>query len=218
AGRPLGVRRHTRDDGGPGRRCGRVPSPADGRPPPARDRPPAPRAAVRPAGRDRLAAQPGAARGRRARRARRRRPPRRLDPAGRPNGLGCRSAGERCAVGCRQCRRGRHAPRHPDPRGTDAAGTDRSDAGPPACHGAARARDAAKGPMPLSLMTPIPTPQGDLSVLSVLVWQADALLLAVLAGAVLAGLLMLLGPVAMLLGAGALLGAMAAMTRARLRA
>lgn len=83
---------------------------------------------------------------------------------------------------------------------------------------AARARDAAKGPMPLSLMTPIPTPQGDLSVLSVLVWQADALLLAVLAGAVLAGLLMLLGPVAMLLGAGALLGAMAAMTRARLRA
>src|SRR5699024_11107529 len=83
---------------------------------------------------------------------------------------------------------------------------------------AARARAAAKGPMPLSLVTPIPTPQGDLSVLSVLVWQADALLLAVLAGAVLAGLLMLLGPVAMLLGAGALLGAMAAMTRARLRA
>lgn len=83
---------------------------------------------------------------------------------------------------------------------------------------AARARDAAKGPMPLSLMTPIPTPQGDLSVLSVLVWQADALLLAVLAGAVLSGLLMGLGPVAMLLGAGVLLGAMAAMTRARLRA
>src|SRR5699024_12821792 len=50
---------------------------------------------------------------------------------------------------------------------------------------AARARDAAKGPMPLSLMTPIPTPQGDLSVLSVLVWQADALLLAMLAGAAL---------------------------------
>src|SRR5699024_8262346 len=49
---------------------------------------------------------------------------------------------------------------------------------------AARARDAAKGPMPLSLMPPIPTPQGALSVLSVLVWQADALLLAVLAGAV----------------------------------
>src|SRR5699024_5684648 len=73
-------------------------------------------------------------------------------------------------------------------------------------------------PMPLSLMTPIPTPQGDLSVLSVLVWQADALLLAVLAGAVLAGLLLLLGPVAMLPGAGGLLGGMAGMTRARLRA
>ena len=83
---------------------------------------------------------------------------------------------------------------------------------------AARAWDAAKGPMPLSLMTPIPTPQGDLSVLSVLVWQADSLLLAVLAGALLAGLLMGLGPVAMLLGAGTLLSTMTLMTRARLRA
>ena len=37
---------------------------------------------------------------------------------------------------------------------------------------AARARDAAKGPMPLSLMTPIPTPQGDLSVIPVLLWRS----------------------------------------------
>lgn len=82
---------------------------------------------------------------------------------------------------------------------------------------AARARDAAKGPMPLSLMTPMPTPQGDLSVIPVLLWQADGLLLALLAGAALA-LLLPLGTGAMLLGAGALLGAMALMTRSRLRA
>lgn len=82
---------------------------------------------------------------------------------------------------------------------------------------AGRARDAAKGPMPLSLMTPMPTAQGDLSVISVLLWQADGLLLALAAGAALA-LLTPLGAGAMLLGAGALLGAMALMTRSRLRA
>src|SRR5699024_1187772 len=218
AGRPLGVRRHTRDDGGPGRRCGRVPSPADGRPPPARDRPPAPRAAVRPAGRDRLAAQPGAARGRRARRARRRRPPRRLDPAGSPGGHGMRNGiqtpaaptllGQTAAMQVLL-----HATAPAVLMGTIAAlggggglllagGTlELSGVALPVLLAlvlvAARARDAAKGPMPLSLMTPIPTPQGDLSVLSVLVWQADALLHDVLAGAVLAGLLMLLGLLAM---------------------
>jgi hypothetical protein len=41
-----------------------------------------------------------------------------------------------------------------------------------------RARDAAKGPMPLALTTPIPTPQGDGSILPIVAWQADALLLA----------------------------------------
>ena len=82
---------------------------------------------------------------------------------------------------------------------------------------AGRARDAAKGPMPLSLMTPMPTAQGDLSVISVVAWQADAVLLALLAGAVLA-LLGAHGAGAMLLGAALLLGAMVLMTHARLRA
>lgn len=50
-----------------------------------------------------------------------------------------------------------------------------------------RARDAAKGPMPLALATPIPTPQGDASILPLVAWQADAILCALLA----AGLLFL---------------------------
>jgi hypothetical protein len=45
-----------------------------------------------------------------------------------------------------------------------------------------RVRDAAKGPMPLRLATPIPTAQGDASVIPMLVWQADALLLSAVCG------------------------------------
>lgn len=40
--------------------------------------------------------------------------------------------------------------------------------------------DAAKGPMPLILLTPAPTPMGDASAIPVALWQADALLLAAL--------------------------------------
>lgn len=50
---------------------------------------------------------------------------------------------------------------------------------------AGRARDAAKGPMPLSLSMPMPTPQGDMSVLPMLAWQSDAILLALGVGALL---------------------------------
>lgn len=56
-----------------------------------------------------------------------------------------------------------------------------------------RVRDAAKGPMPLQLSMPMPTAQGDASVIGLIAWQSDALLLAVLAavavglGAILAG-------------------------------
>lgn len=50
---------------------------------------------------------------------------------------------------------------------------------------AGRARDAAKGPMPLSLSTPMPTPQGDMSVLPMLVWLSDAIMLALGVGALL---------------------------------
>lgn len=70
-----------------------------------------------------------------------------------------------------------------------------------------RARDAAKGPMPLALATPMPTPQGDVSVLTMAAWHADALLLA-LGAAVLLHALLPLGPGVLLLsgiGCGALL-------------
>lgn len=45
-----------------------------------------------------------------------------------------------------------------------------------------RAYDSAKGPLPVLLMTPVPTPAGDLAVLVVLGWQSDALLIATVAG------------------------------------
>lgn len=40
-----------------------------------------------------------------------------------------------------------------------------------------RVRDSAKGPMPLRVSMPMPTPQGDVSVFAMLGWQADALLI-----------------------------------------
>ncbi|WP_435080862.1 hypothetical protein [Clavibacter michiganensis] len=43
---------------------------------------------------------------------------------------------------------------------------------------AIRAFDAAKGPLPLSVMAPVVTPAGDASALVIAAWQADALLLA----------------------------------------
>lgn len=47
--------------------------------------------------------------------------------------------------------------------------------------------DSARGPLPPILLTPIPTPFGDLSSLIVLVWQADAILIAASAGASIIG-------------------------------
>lgn len=49
---------------------------------------------------------------------------------------------------------------------------------------AVRAYDSAKGPLPMSLLTPAPSPVGDTSGLAVLGWQADALLIATIAGTV----------------------------------
>lgn len=63
-----------------------------------------------------------------------------------------------------------------------------------------RVRHAAKGPMPLALATPIPTPQGDMSVLVMLSWQSDALIIIALAAALLA-LMVPLGHVAALIAA-----------------
>lgn len=41
-----------------------------------------------------------------------------------------------------------------------------------------RVYDSAKGPLPLALMAPVPTPAGDASALVVAAWQADAVILA----------------------------------------
>lgn len=45
---------------------------------------------------------------------------------------------------------------------------------------AVRAFDAARGPMPVLLLTPVPTPLGDLSGVAVALWQADSLLVALI--------------------------------------
>lgn len=52
---------------------------------------------------------------------------------------------------------------------------------------ATRAYDSAKGQVPLTLLAPILTPLGDASGLAILVWQADALLLAATIGIVVIG-------------------------------
>jgi hypothetical protein len=41
-----------------------------------------------------------------------------------------------------------------------------------------RVYDSAKGPLPLVLMAPVPTPAGDASALVIAAWQADAVILA----------------------------------------
>jgi hypothetical protein len=66
-----------------------------------------------------------------------------------------------------------------------------------------RIRDAAKGPMPLGLVAPMLTPEGDMSVLPTLLWQAEAPLIQV--GSVLLGTLVLTlvgTPALVLVGAG----------------
>ena len=76
--------------------------------------------------------------------------------------------------------------------------------------------EAAKGTMPLSLATPIPTPQGDLSVLVMLAWQADSVI-APLLGAALLLLVLPLGPAALLGAAAATVAVLVLLTRGRLQ-
>ncbi|MGK9149215.1 hypothetical protein KXS11_16395 [Plantibacter flavus] len=52
-----------------------------------------------------------------------------------------------------------------------------------------RVFDAAKGPLPIGLLMPVPTPFGDASSANVLLWQSDAVLLALLVGGGLTALL-----------------------------
>lgn len=49
-----------------------------------------------------------------------------------------------------------------------------------ACLVLVRAMDAAKGPLPIELLMPVPTPMGDASVMVIALWQSDAILLALL--------------------------------------
>lgn len=78
-----------------------------------------------------------------------------------------------------------------------------------------RVRDAAKGPMPLSLATPMPTAQGDLSIIPMLAWQSDAVLLALGSGIALT-LVGPLGPIWVLAAAVLAVAAMTLMARSRL--
>lgn len=70
----------------------------------------------------------------------------------------------------------------------------------------ARISDAVKGPLPPALLTPIPTPMGDLGAAVRLAWSFDGLLLAAFAGAAAALVfespLLLLGAAVVLVGSG----------------
>lgn len=52
-----------------------------------------------------------------------------------------------------------------------------------------RAYDSAKGSLPVSLLSPMPSQFGDISTVAVLVWQADAILISAAAGAALLALI-----------------------------
>jgi hypothetical protein len=80
-----------------------------------------------------------------------------------------------------------------------------------------RVLDCVKGPMPVGLLLPVPTPMGDVSILNALAWQADALLIVLI---VAGGLTVHLGAIAIgavlwLVVAGAVV-AMLALRRIRL--
>ncbi len=80
---------------------------------------------------------------------------------------------------------------------------------------AVRAYDSAKGPLPLLLLTPVPSPLGDLSSVTVSIWEADALIITTVAGAAavaMAGA----SPVRLLAAAGALAGVLILALRRRL--
>ena len=59
---------------------------------------------------------------------------------------------------------------------------------------AVRVLDCAKGPMPIGLLLPIPTPVGDVAILNVIAWQADALIIVLTAAGALTVLHAATGP------------------------
>ncbi|MCL6422184.1 hypothetical protein Bequi_02055 [Brachybacterium sp. JHP9] len=81
----------------------------------------------------------------------------------------------------------------------------------------ARIWAAAKGPMPLSLATPMPTPMGDASIAPMLLWQAGELLLVLFAAVVLGLAAVHGGPLAVLSWAGLHAAALSGLARGRIR-
>lgn len=65
---------------------------------------------------------------------------------------------------------------------------------------AVRAYDSTKGPLPLTLLAPAPSPLGDMSGLMVMAWQADALILSIALGV---GLALVTAAAGLLVAAGA---------------
>jgi len=80
-----------------------------------------------------------------------------------------------------------------------------------------RILDCAKGPMPIGLLLPVVTPVGDVSILNVIAWQADALLIVLTTAGGLTVLFSTVGPeAAVWLTAG--IGIVAALAGRRIRA
>jgi hypothetical protein len=80
-----------------------------------------------------------------------------------------------------------------------------------------RILDCAKGPMPIGLLLPIVTPVGDVSILNVIAWQADALIIVLITAGGLSVLFSNAGPeAAVWLAAG--IGIVAALAARRIRA
>ena len=59
---------------------------------------------------------------------------------------------------------------------------------------AVRVLDSAKGAMPIGLLLPVPTPVGDVAILNVIAWQADALIIVLAAAGALTVLHTTMGP------------------------
>lgn len=81
---------------------------------------------------------------------------------------------------------------------------------------AVRAFDSVKGPLPLTLLTPVPSPVGDMSGVVVMAWQADALLLSVALGVGWTYAVTAVSAPVATVGAALALGIVVALTRGRL--
>jgi len=82
---------------------------------------------------------------------------------------------------------------------------------------ALRAVSAVKGPLPVTLLLPVPTPVGDVSVLFALAWSFDALLIALALGAGLGSFDGAISIPVLVLAAGAIMAVLAGWGRTRLR-